>query len=79
MRLKAQLEECETPDDQDVVKGVVAFLFLQEPEDFRDAKHEDALRANGLCRVRILRRMTEAKLESLGIPIEDAMILLEAL
>ena len=61
MKLKAQLEEIGTPDDQDVVKGVISFLFEKLPEDFRDAKHEDVLIANGLCRVRLLRRLTEEK------------------
>ena len=41
MRMKEQLEDCGTPDDQDVVKGVVAFLFEKLPADFREKKHED--------------------------------------
>ena len=77
--MKAQLEDCARPDDQDVVKGVVAFLFEKLPADFRDKKHEDVLRANGLCRVRVLRRLTEEKLESLGVSMGDSMMLVEAL
>jgi hypothetical protein len=38
MRMKKQLEDCATPDDQDVVKGLVAFLFEKLPADFRNEK-----------------------------------------
>ena len=79
MKLKSQLEEIATPDDQDVVKGVVAYLFDKLPEDFKEQRHEDVLRANGLCRVRLLRRLTEEKLETLGLIMGDAMLLVEAL
>ena len=77
--MKAQLEDCATPDDQDVVKGLVAFLFEKLPADFKEQKHEDVLRANGLCRIRVLRRLTEEKLEQLGVTMGDAMLLVEAL
>ena len=33
-KLKAELEAIGTPDDQDVVKGVISFLFEKLPEDF---------------------------------------------
>ena len=78
-QMREQLEKCTTPDDQDVVKGLVAFLLSGLPEDFTDEKHEDTLRANGLCRVRVLRKLTEAKLEALGLSMGDAMMLVEAL
>ena len=77
--MKKQLEDCATPDDQDVVKGLVAFLFEKLPADFRNEKHEDVLRVNGLCRVRVLRKLSEQKLESLGVSMGDAMMLVEAL
>ena len=77
--MRTQLESCTTPDDQDVVKGLVAFLLSGLPEDFTEEKHEDVLRANGLYRVRVLRKLTEAKLEALGMSMGDAMMLLEAL
>ena len=78
-QLRKELEKCTTPDDQDVVKGLVAFLLSGLPEDFTGERHEGVLRANGLCRVRVLRKLTEAKLESLGTSMGDAMMPVEAL
>ena len=52
------------------------------PEDFVEflsKEHETTLRANGLCWVRCIQRLTEDKLEALGVSMGDAMMLLEVL
>ena len=62
-----ELERCRTPDDQDVVEGLIKKLLAKLPEDLVEKEHEKTLRANGLCRVRCVQRLTEEKLEALGI------------
>ena len=44
-----------------------------------EKEHEKTLHANGLCRVRCVQRLTEGKLEALGISMGDAMVLLDVL
>ena len=51
-----ELERCRAPDDQDVVEGLIKKVFAKLPDDFQIAEHETALRTNGLCRVRCIRR-----------------------
>ena len=41
--------------------------------------HEGTLRADGLCRVRCVQRLTEEELEALGISMGDAMVPLDVL
>ena len=41
--------------------------------------HEKTLTANGLCRVRVIRKLTEEKLQLCGVSMGDAMIILELL
>ena len=74
-----ELERCRTPDDQDVVEGLIKKLLAKLPEDLVEKEHEKTLRANGLCRVRCVQRLTEEKLEALGISMGDAMMLLDVL
>jgi hypothetical protein len=74
-----ELERCRTPDDQDVVEGLIKKLLAKLPEDLVEKEHEKTLRANGLCRVRCVQRLTEEKLEALGISMGDAMVLLDVL
>ena len=47
-----ELERCRTPDDQDVVEGLIKKLLAKLPEDLEEKEHEETLRADGLCRVR---------------------------
>ena len=72
-----ELERCRTPDDQDLVEGLVKKILSRLPGDFMEKEHETTLRANGLCRVRYVQRLTEDKLEALGVSMEDAMILVD--
>jgi hypothetical protein len=74
-----ELERCRTPDDQDVVEGLIKELLAKLPEDPVEKEHEKTLRANGLCRVSCVQRLREDKLEALGISMGDAMMLLEVL
>ena len=60
-----ELERCRTPDDQELVEGLIKKVFAKLPDDFTKAEHEETLRANGLCRVRCIKRLTEKKLEDL--------------
>ena len=62
-----ELERCRTPDEQDEVEKLIKKVFAKLPEDFKEAEHEKALRANGLCRVRCIKRLTQKMLEDLGI------------
>ena len=73
------LDRCRTPDDQDVVEKIVAQAFEKMPEDFVKQEHHKTMRANGLCRVRCIRRLTEEKLQQLRVGMGDAMIMLELL
>ena len=69
-----ELERCRTPDDQDVVEGLMIKKILSKlPSVFVEKEHETTLRANGLCRVRCVQRLIENKLEALGISMGDAM------
>ena len=52
-----ELERCRTPDDQDVVEGLIKKLLSKLPDDFVKLEHEKTLRANGLCRVRCVQRL----------------------
>ena len=67
------------PDDQEVVEGLIEKVFAKLPDNFTKVEHEKALRANGLCRVRCIKRLTEKKLEDLGINMGDAMMVLDVL
>ena len=74
-----ELERCRTPDEQDEVEKLIKKVFAKLPEDFKEAEHEKALRANGLCRVRCIKRLTQKMLEDLGISMGDAMMILDVL
>ena len=54
-------------------------MFAKLLDDFIEAEHEKTLRANSLCRVRYIKRLTEKKLGDLGINMGDAMMILEVL
>ena len=41
--------------------------------------HEKTFRSNGLCRVRVIKELTDEKMEALGITMGDAMMLLDVL
>ena len=75
----SELERCRTPDDQEVVEGLIKKLLAKLPEDFVKLEHEETFRANGLCRVRVIRKLTDDKLEALGISMGDAMVLPDVL
>ena len=53
-----ELERCRTPDDQDVVEGLIKKLLSKLPNDFVGKEHEKTLHANRLCRVRCVQRLT---------------------
>ena len=73
------LEKCREADDQVVVEKIVVKVFEKMPEDFVKQEHHKTLTANGLCRVRCIRKLTEEKLQQLGISMGDSMIILELL
>ena len=75
----SELERCRTPDDQEVIERLVKKLLAKLPADFVKLEHEKTLKANDLCRVRVIRRLTDAKLGALGIIMGDAMMLLDVL
>jgi hypothetical protein len=62
--------------DQDVVRGKLAHLFSGLPADVMAEKHEEAMHANGMCRVMVLERLTEAHLQDLGINLGDSIMIL---
>ena len=75
-----ELERCRTPDDQELVEGLInKKAFAKLPDDFTKAEHEKTLRAGGLCRVRCTKRLTEGELENLGISMGDGMMILDVL
>ena len=65
--------------DQDVVRGKLAHLFSGLPADVLANKHEEAMHANGMCRVMVLERLKEAHLQDLGINLGDAIMILAAI
>ena len=65
--------------DQDVVCGKLSHLFSALPADVAAHKHEEAMHANGLCRVRVLQRLEERHLQDLGITLGDAIMILDEL
>ena len=73
------LDRCRTPDDQEEVEQIVVKIFEKMPEDFVKQEHHKTLKANGLCRVRCIRKLTEEKLQHLGVSMGDSMIILEML
>ena len=73
------LDRCRTPDDQEEVEQIVVKIFEKMPEDFVKQEHHKTLKANGLCRVRCIRKLTEEKLQQLGVSMGDSMIILEML
>ena len=79
-QLCATLEACSAPDDQDVVQGLLAAVFAALPADIVARQHDKTLRANDLCRLRVLRREGLAdRLEGVGISVGDALVLEEAI
>ena len=73
------LDRCRTPDDQEEVEQIVVKVFEKMPEDFVKQEHHKTLKANGLCRVRCIRKLTEEKLQQLGVSMGDSMVILEVL
>ena len=73
------LDRCRTPDDQEEVEQIVVKIFEKMPEDFVKQEHHKTMRANGLCRVHCIRRLTEEKLQQLGVSMGDSMLILEVL
>ena len=65
--------------DQDVVRGKLSHLFSALPADVAAHKHEEAMHANGLCRVRVLQRLEERHLQDLGVTLGDAIMILDEL
>ena len=57
MTLKTVLLKADDPDDQDAIAGIVEALFEKGSTEFEGQNHHKALRANDLCRVRVLRRL----------------------
>ena len=62
--------------DAAAIYGVLAALFLQLPQAVRASKHEDAFKANSLCYTAALEMLTVQSLESLGIPMGEAMMII---
>ena len=73
------LEKCREQDDQVVVEKIVVKVFEKMPEEFLKKEHHKTMTANGLCRVRCIRKLTEEKLQLCGVSMGDAMIILELL
>ena len=73
------LDRCRTPDDQEEVEKIAVKIFEKMPEDVVKQEHHKTLKANGLCRVRCIRKLTEEKLQQLGVSMGDFMIILEVL
>ena len=80
MVLTAQLLSAD-PHDSAVVRGILAALFAAElPAPVAKKKHEEMMEANSLCYTQALRVLTVGHLESLGVPMGEAlMIVAEAL
>ena len=56
------LDRCRTPDDQEEVEKIVVKIFEKMPEDFVKQEHHKTMKANGLCRVRCIKKLTEERL-----------------
>ena len=74
-----ELKRCRTPDNQELFEGLIAKVFAKLPDDFTEAEHEKTLRANGLCKVRCIKRLTEKILGDLGINMGDPMMIMDVL
>ena len=61
-----ELKRCRTPDDQELVGGLIKKVFTKLPDDFTEVEHEKTLRSNGVCRVRCIKRLNGKRLD-LGI------------
>ena len=70
------LDRCSTPDDQEEVEQIVVKVFETMSEDFVKQEHHKTLKANGLCRVHCIRKLTEEKLQQLGVSMGDSMVIL---
>ena len=79
MTLKTVLLKADDPDDQDVIAGIVEALFEEGSKEFKTRSHHKTLRANDLCRVRVLRRLKIRELVDIGISMGDAMEVLDIL
>ena len=61
------LASCPTPMDQDVVEGILKGLFSSVfPTDLDPNDSAELMKANGLCRVALLERVDDRKLEDVG-------------
>ena len=67
------LDRCRASDDQEEVEKIVVKVFEKMPEDFVKQEHHKTMSANGLCRVRCIRRLTE---EKLGVSMQRVIFLL---
>jgi hypothetical protein len=73
MVLIAQLLSAD-PHDSAVVRGILAALFATKlPAPVAKKKHEEMMEANGLCYPQALRVLTVGNLESLGVPMDEAL------
>ena len=76
MVLIAQLLSAD-PHDSAVVRGILVALFAAKlPAPVAKKKHEKMMQANGLCYPQALRVLTVGNLESLGVPMGEALMIL---
>ena len=79
-KLCSTLEACTAPDDQDVVQGLLQAIFGKLPAEIVAKRLDKEMRANDMCRVRVLRHSGLAKqLESVGVSVGDSMVLEDAI
>ena len=67
--LDSRLEECTDPEDEDVVRGILAQVFSILPPVVGVCKYDEFIKQNCLAEVSELRELTRADLTSLGVPL----------
>ena len=62
------------------MRGILATLFAAElPAPVAKKKHEEMMEANSLCYTQALRVLTVGHLESLGVPMDEALMIVAAI
>jgi hypothetical protein len=69
--LDDRLEACTEPEDEDVVRGILASIFSVVPA-LVSHKYDELIKENGLADVQELRELTRADLMSLDVPLGHA-------
>jgi hypothetical protein len=77
--LEERLEACVSPEDEDVVAGILALIFSALPAAVVSCKYDQVIKKAGLAEVSELRDLTRTDLISLSVPLGHAKKILRLL